>query len=242
MRHRSKAITTVRIIHSSRFDRGPRLSYAEAVLNPSDISPKTTKILMSLACGGVVVGLGLVVWRHAHRADQPDPSSVGSSSKTREAESTKGWSTYHNDVYGFEFKYPDQITVVTAEDRTGGQIPDRVFLHYTSEKQRSHLSASGRILVWENVHDTLKEWLSSGRGHGLGPTLESRSEIIADVPALVQYLKNDGEGPAATFVAYLFKDNSTVFEIIGYVEDSSPYATRFLPELESIISTFRLTW
>src|SRR2546430_11888966 len=103
--HGPTTIRTDGLINIGPFDQAPRFSYAEAVLNSTDISPAKAKILIGLAGAGIVTGVGFVAYeRTKPSSDSATPKfntlNNGTDSASNEDRIIHGWTTYRNERYG----------------------------------------------------------------------------------------------------------------------------------------------
>ncbi len=205
--------------------------------------PKTSIIILVVA---VVALAGVVVWQGV---SQPKPSSAlpatnqpAVNQEQQPQDETAGWSTYKNEQYGFEVKYPTDWIGEAAYDVPYGYA---TFTKYDPSQEKKvgfeGEETESAYIISVNVFDNLES--VALKNHVLqesgGFVLEKDlvyTEVAGQQAVKYEVVSGYGSGPVvATCVAY--KEKFYTFVYSGFAHPETHY--KFIDTYNQILSTFK---
>jgi len=154
-------------------------------------------VVIAVLITALVVGGGVYYWQKLtakKKAEEtPTGEEIPSGEETPEGEETvdeyAGWSTYTNDVYNYEFKYPKDAVIseakisdfsLSGEDVKQGITFQEVYDKYTGKICLFLTYQTGYINISAPVNEGFKYVLCGRTGVGACDTKEKSEELVID--------------------------------------------------------------
>jgi len=195
-----------------------------------ETSPKQglpTWIIILIVVGAIVVLAGAsygAYWYFASQPDEPLPANQGGITPgqlpTGELnDETADWQTYRNEGYGFEVRYPNNLTV---REYKSNERDDTSFYNEND----------GRVFSVEVTHQfsTLDEWIDRFHNPVNEEVVESFEQTIFQDYSAVKIIYIGSPQSPRSGVLYFAKDGD-FFQIVKTIEDDA--------EAEKVLSTFK---
>ena len=155
-------------------------------------------VVIAVLITALVVGGGVYYWQNLTKKNLPEETEETTEETEETTEETEGeetvdeyagWSTYTNDVYDYEFKYPKDAVIseakmsdfsLSGEDVKKGVTFQEVYDKYTGKICLFLTYQTGYINISAPVNEGFKYVLCGRTGVGACDTKEKSEELVID--------------------------------------------------------------